>query len=263
MAKKRVTDAVSGTDAKTKRWKTTLSAARMAYETGEFQQARNLLARAHELALEMPEGGFAVNATAVGTAAVLIASGKSPEAGKQLERVISSLQAGGDRMDRELLAVALRFYAQSLADAGDVRGAEKELQKSIEILVALGAESSVQLAYSLSDLCGLYLLEGRHSEAEVHIIKAMKIASAELGPESPEYVRADMIHQACAPMGSAEEHTDVASDGIRKMQYAFGGKHPNISRALDRYFKVLSERGDAEKLEEARQKFGVKQAVTK
>ncbi len=262
MAKKRIIDAVSGTDAKTKRWKTTLSAARMAYETGEFQQARNLLARAHELALEMPESGFALNATDVGQAAVLIASGRSPEASKLLERTISSLQASGDRMDRELLAVALRFFAQSLADAGDIRGAEKELQKSIELLTALGPEAAVQLAYSLSDLCGLYLVQGRHSEAEVHIIKAMKIASVELGPESAEYVRADMIYQACAPM-SSDEHAEVASDGIRKMQYAFGGKHPNIARALDRYFKVLNERGDTAKLEEAKQKFGAKHALTK
>jgi tetratricopeptide (TPR) repeat protein len=262
MAKKRIIDAVSGTDPKTRRWKTTLAAARMAYEAGEFQQARNLLARARELTVDMPESAFALHATDVASAAVLIASGRAPEAGKQLEKTISSLQASGDRMDRELLAVAFRFYAQAQADAGNVRGAEKELQKSIEILDALGTEASVQLAYSLSDLCGLYLTLGRHSEAEVLIVKAMKIASVVLGPESPEYVRADMIYQACAPM-TDEAHADVASDGIRKMQYAFGGNHPNISRALDRYFKALNERGDAAKLEEARQKFGAKHALAK
>lgn len=262
MAKKRIIDAVSGTDAKTKRWKTTLASARMAYEAGEFQQARNLLARARELAAEMPESSFAMHATDVGSAAVLIASGRSAEAGKQLERTISSLQASGDRLDRELLAVAVRFYAQSLADAKDMRGAEKELQKSIEVLTALGSEASVQLAYSLSDLCGLYITQGRHSEAEVYIIKAMKIASTVLGPESPEYVRADMIYQACAPMEDAA-HVDMASEGIRKMQYAYGGNHPNIARALDRYFKALDERGDTAKIEEAKQKFGARHAVTK
>lgn len=262
MVKKKITEAVTGNDPQSKRWKATFAAARMAYETGEFRQAQSLLARAHELALTMPESSFAVNATDIGGAAILLGMRKPAEAAKRLEKSIVNLQGYSDHEHQELLAVALRFHAQALAEMGDERSAEKELQKSAEILEKLGPDAAVQLSFTLCDLCALYLVSGRASEAEAPIIKAMKIASNVLGPESPEYTRADMIYQLCAPM-VYDSQMEQASIGIRRMEYAFGGKHPNITRALDSYFKVLAEKGDHAKIEEAKEKFGAKFAVAK
>lgn len=51
---------------------------------------------------------------------------------------------------------------------------------------------------------------------------------------------------------------DTALDGIRRMEYAFGEKHPNLARALDRYFKFLSDRGDQARIQAAIEMCGAK-----
>lgn len=256
MTRKKVTDSIKSTDEKTKRWKSTFAAGRMAYETGQFRQAESLLARAFELAEHMPERSFAVNATQVGMAAVLLAEGRLREATAALQKAVAGLEGYGDSEHRELLAVALRFYAEVLSQSGDDRGAEKELLRSIEVLRSLGQETYVQLSYSLADLGALYLVTGRRGEAEKSITEAMKIAAVFLEPGTAEYSRVDMIYQISKPMPEEERH-DMAMDGIRRIQYMYGEKHPNISRALERYFKVLKDSGNTAKLEEAQKMFGV------
>ncbi len=256
MVKRKMTEAVTSADPKTKRWRSTFAAARMAYQTGEFRQAESLLARAFELAKELPEHSFAVPASEIGMAAVWLAERRSKEAEKRLQKCVSRLESFGDSTHRELAAVAMRFHAQALAETGDVRGAEKELLKSAEILTQLGDDACVQLAYTLCDLCGLYLTQGRFPEAEQRVTRAMHILGNVFGTEDPEYVRADMIYAVCLPM-EADSRMESVKDGIGKMEYMYGGKHPNIHRALDRYFKVLEERGDTVRLQEAQKRFTV------
>lgn len=255
MAKKKITEAVTSKDAKSKRWRSLFAAGRMAYATAEFRQAESLLAKALLLASELPEKTFAVNATEIGTAAIMIAEKRSKEAVDQLEKNIANLKNHSDSVHKELLAVALRFYAQALADQGNERDAESELKKSLEILKALGSDARVQHAYTLCDLGGLYLRQGRHNEAGNHILSGLQIVCEELGPESAEYTRADMIYQLCLPM-TEETRMDIASDAIERMQYVFGQNHPNIERAATRYLQVLAERGDKEKIEETKARFG-------
>jgi tetratricopeptide (TPR) repeat protein len=256
MVKKKVLDAMESTDPKTKRWRQKFSAAKMAYDTGEFRQAESLLAVAKEISHELPEKSFAENATEIGIAAVLLATDKAPVAKTRLDKVVSNLQSFADEKHQELLAVAMRFLAQALEQTGDAREAESQLRKSIDILQKLGPEASVQLAYSLCDLCGFYLSQQRYSEAEQHIRKAMLILSNTLGADAPEYVRADMIFAACSPM-EPDSRLAVAEDSIAKTQYFYGGKHPNVSRALSRYFKVLDQNGDQSKVDEALKRFGI------
>jgi len=229
----------------------------MAYGEYEFTQAKSLLERALLVACEVPEKSFAVHSTEIAMAAVLIAEKRPKEAIARLTKSMSELSSYGDNAHKELLAVAIRFYAQALADQGKERDAERELKKSLEILRTLGSEVRVQLAYTLCDLGGLLLIQGRYSEASNHILKGVKIVSEELGPESPDYIRADMIYQLCLPM-SEETRMEYANDGIEKMQYVFGHKHPNIERAVRRYLRVLAERGDTAKIEETQKKFGIK-----
>jgi tetratricopeptide (TPR) repeat protein len=260
MVKKKILEAIESNDVKTKRWRQTFGAARMAYDVGEFRQAESLLARANEMSHELPERSFAENATHIGTAAVLLATGRAPAAKAQLEKTINSLGNYSDNKHEELAGVAMRFLAQALAETGDVRGAEKTLQKSVELLKRLGPDASVQYAYSLCDLCGVYLAEQRYSEAEQNITKAMLIMNNVLGPDAPEYQRADMIYAVCSPM-TPETRMEVVEDNIAKMEYFFGGKHPNIARALNRYFKVLGN--DSAKAADARERFGLNAPVRK
>jgi len=256
MPKKTIIEAIASTDLKSRRWRSTFATARLAYEAGEPRQAETLLARALEMTHEMPERNFAEASTVIGSAAVLLAQHRSREAGARLRKIISKLEGNPDPLFKELLAVALRFNAQALADANDEREAEKELKRSAQILKELGDDAIVQLAYTLSDLCGLYLVQGRLSEAETQITRALRIINRTLGPDTGEYKRADMIYQYCLPV-TDETRTATAFDGMRKMQYSFGGKHPNVDRALHRYMKVLVDRGDHARIEEAKREFGV------
>lgn len=257
MAKKRITEAVTSPDAVTTRWRMMFSAARMAYETAEFHQAESLMMRAAEVAQQLPEKSFAVPATEIGCCAVLLATRRTKEAAKRLEHAKSTLEA-----HQELLAVAMRFHAQALLDRNEMPEAERELQQSIEILKKIGADASVQLAYSLSDLCGLYLTQGRHTDAETSILGAMKILSGIMGTDNADYVRADMIYQLCLPL-QPETRILATSDNLEKMEYAFGEKHPNITRAVNRYMAHLEERGETAKLQEAKERFGVKAGARK
>ena len=69
----------------------------------------------------------------------------------------------------------------------------------------------------------------------------MHILGKVLGPEAPEYIRADMIYAMYVPM-TPETRLEVAEDDIEKMEYFYGAKHPDVTRALNKYFKVLSDR---------------------
>ena len=254
MVKKRIIEYVTANDKQTRHWRSTFAAARMAYEVGEFRQAESLLARAFEVARELPERAIAVSVTEVGIAGVILAAGRSREAVNRLKKAMHTLEGRSGREDKELLAVALRFYSQALADGGDERTAERELQRSAAIIEALGEDACVQLAYSLCDLGGLYAMQGRISEADTCILRALGILGSTMGPDSREYVWANMIYKTCLPMQD-EQRLEAAEDGIQCMEYMYGTEHPNMARALDRYFKVLSERGDTVRLEHAKERF--------
>ncbi len=259
MVKKKITEGVTANDSKSKRWRAMFSVARMAYESGEFRQAESLLARALELAKQLPEHSFAEQTTQIATAAVYLAEDRLKEAEGRLEKSISELRTCPESTHKELLAVALRFHAQSLANRGDDRDAEKELLESANILKDLGSDGFVQWAYTLCDLCGLYVSQGRLSEAEHNIVEAMRILGVVFGTECPEYVRADMIYTVSMPMQD-DTRMEAAGDGIVKMEYMYGAKHPNIKRAFDRYAKVLNERGESTRLHNLRERFCIAKA---
>ena len=257
MVKKRVIESVTSTDMKSRRWKTLFASARLAYDAGELRQAESLLARARELAHELPEHSFAVHATEIGSAAVFIAKKKPRDAASRLRKPISTLESNPDPAHKELLGVALRFHAEALAEMGDYNEAEKELKRSVMILEEVGVDAAVQLGYSLCDLAGLYLIQSRISESHEFINSAMDILFSALGPESPEYTRADMIYTVCM-FSDSPERSEVAADGIQRMEYMYGINHPNIHRAIDRYLKVLAEKGDETRLAAAKERFAVK-----
>lgn len=254
MVKKRVIESVVSEDRATKRWKASFTTGRMAYDRGQLKDARRLFSRALEGAQELPEHSFAVPACEIALAAVMLAEGKAKEAESRLSKSVSALACAAGFENKELLAVAQRFHAEALINTGDEREAEKELLKSIAVLESLGSDGAVQLAYSLCDLCGLYLTQERLSLAEQHITKALKILGNTLGPEHPEYTRADMLYAAFTPM-SDSSRLDTVSDGIQRLEYAYGSRHPNIARALHRYLKVLEVKGEYERMKDVQQRF--------
>lgn len=257
---KRVTEAITANDQLTRRWKSLFAAGRMAYEAGELRQSESLLARAMELAHELPERSLAENITEIGSAAVLLAARRSTESAMRLRNCISALEVYGDDLHKELLGVALRFNAQALVACGEEREAEKELERSSTILQGLGADAFVQLAYTLSDMGGLLLMQGREGEADHYIVKAMRILGSVLGVGHREYLRAEMICHLCIPQDEGSS-VESASDTLMRMEYLYGAKHPNIARAMERYIGLLEQRGDTAKIEEVKALFHIKSIV--
>lgn len=246
-----IADVVVSDDAQSRRWRSLFATARMAYEVGQFRDAESLLARAYEVAKELPEKEFALPSTDIGVAAVLLAEHKLKDAESRLHKALTALEGHGDALHRELFAVALRFQAQILCEKGDEKEAEAVLLRSISILKEIGWRGNAQRIFSLCDLCGLYTAQNRIDETEQHIAEAMLLMGQEFEPGSPEYVRTDMIYTVLRPM-SASSRLDAVGEGIRRMEYSFGGKHPNIERALKRYIHVLEEKCDTTRLEEAK-----------
>lgn len=254
MVKKKIVDSISSDDPKSRRWKSLISSARLAYASGESRQAESLLVRARELATELQEKEFAVSAAEIGLGAVELAKSNHKQAASKLQRTIDVLRHTNEPKMQELLAVALRFHADALVSAESFRAAEKELLESAEILSRLGVESCVQLSYTLCDLSALYLLQGRLSEASKNINSAIDILIAALGVEDPMYVKADLICTIAMPM-DYQNFCETVSCGIQKLEYIYGERHPNVARALQRYAKVLSDKGDISRLEATKEKF--------
>lgn len=257
MPMKKITEAVSSNDQQTKCWKQLFAAGRMAYEAGEFRQAESLLARALEVAHNLPERSLAENITEVGVGATLVAEQRSKEAVRELTKCISALEGSGDSMQKELLAVGLRYRAEALIESGDERTAEMELERSADLLTNLGSDALVQLAYSLSDLSGLLVKHGRKREAEKYILSAMKILGEVLGTQHAEYMRAQMVYTLTLLMEDTSL-VDSAADGIRQMEYVYGAKHPHVTEAVDHYIALLEQQGNKVKIEEAKSMFDVK-----
>ena len=254
MSNGRLTDAVTATDSNSRLWKTRIATARMAYEQGELHEAANQLTRAMELAKHMKERTYAVNTTTIGLGAVRIAMGQLKEAERHLKDAMSALEASSDKDLSKLYAIALRFYADLLSERGDEESAERQLQNSASILEGLGADGCVQLAYTLCDLGSLYLRKSGHDAAEQYILAAMDLILATLGPEDPEFARADVMYHLCHST-SELEMLDVAEAGMTKLQFILGSKHPHMMRTARRYTKALKDRGDSTRLEEAKRRF--------
>ena len=255
--KTRITQGVTSNDPKSKRWRSLFASGRLAYGEGKLREAESLLTRALLLAADLPEAEFARSTTEIGLAAVVLAEKREVEAIKLLRKCIGELDGRSDYLHKELRAVALRFLGKALIDQGKESDGEVELKKSLEILKQLGPEAELQKAYTRCDLGGLYLVLGRHGEAGNYIIDGLKILSETVGTESAQYVRADMIYQACMPMSEATQ-IEIVGDAIDRMRYAYGHDHPSIERAVAKYLTVLNERGDTAKIEETKERFNVK-----
>jgi tetratricopeptide (TPR) repeat protein len=249
---KAIRNAIASVDKETKRWKMTMAAARMAYESGDFHRAESLLARALEMAHTLPEHAFAEASCEAGIAAAMLAERKNEEAEKQINACIARLDGTADEALQLVLAVALRFRGQAYIGQNKFIEAETDLARSIEICKTLG--DPLQQAYSESDLCGLYLLRNEIPKAEALITKVMAKLSNSSSPSDSEYVRANLIYEAVGPM-SGETRLDTIESGLQRLQYVYFPKHPNVSRAVHRYLNVLKERGEEERLKEAQRRF--------
>ena len=256
MTQHKLTDAIASSDPETRMWKSRFAAAKGAYGIGDFRQCESLLFRAMEQAKTLKERTFASNTCHAGLGALYVATGKLDQAREQLSHVINALSGSGEPALRELYAVALRFHSEIFSQTGDYPAAENQLQTAIQVLEDLGGEGAVQLAYTLSDLATLYVMQGSLKEAKELIFSALDILEGVLGPENPEYIRANMIYHICETKNDEERLAQV-EDSIFRMQYQRGQKHPNITRALRWYLKKRQERGETEKVAEAKDRFSL------
>jgi len=254
MTQRKLTDAIESTDSETRLWKSRFAAAKFAYGAGDFRQCESLLYRAMEQAKTLKDWNFATNTCRVGLGAVYLATGKADQAREQLQTAINKLAGSGEPALTELYAVALRFSSLILSEAGDYSAAEDQLQMAIKALQDLGDEGAVQLAYTMSDLAVVYVMQGNLKGAKELIFSAMEILEAVLGSENPEYIRANLIYNLSAAKDEEELLSEV-EDTIFRMEYQRGQKHPNITRALRWYLKKRQELGETDKVAEAKDRF--------
>ena len=254
MSQKHLTDAIESKDHDTKMWKSRISAAKGAYQQGEFRQCETLLFRAIEQAKQLKDRDFAVNACHVGLGAMYIATQKWKDAEKHLDQAMHALSGASEPALRELYAVALRFHSQIYLERDDHASAERELRQAMLILEDLNEDGAVQLAYVMSDLAVMYVVDGNLSDARDLLFSCMELLELTVGSGSAEYMRASMIYSVCRQEG-VEDLLTQGEDGIYAMQYQLGQKHPNVVRALRWYLKKLMELGETDKVREAQKRF--------
>ncbi len=249
MTQPRLTDAMESHDPKTKAWKVRFACAKEAYEIGKFSECESLLHRLMEQANTLQESVFATNTCHVGLGAVYVATGKIDKAKHHLQIAIKSLSGTFDESLKELSALAHRFYAEALREAGDEVEAEHELEQAVQILTELGINCAVPLAYALSELAALYVTQEKLKDAKRLILSSMELLKQTVGSENKEYIRANVISKICDSAGEEEMWQQIDA-GISKLQYHFDSKHPSLTRAIRWYRKKCQERGETDTIEE-------------
>lgn len=256
MVKNRLVDAIEDKDSKSKIWKTSFVAARLAYEEGKFREAYRQLMKTLKRAEGMKQEEFAKACTHMGMAAVLTQLGKFKEAKSYFDKAMAVSGRKDSAATKELHAVTLMFYADMIMEEkGDLNLAEASLLESVEILEELGTEYALFLANSLLDLSGLYLQMEKYDEAESYIQAALPLLATVYGRADETYLRASAIHQICQHKDDEDFIFELVKEDTTRMMYQVGTKHPNLTRALRRYAQHLKEHGQSEKLEELHNRF--------
>jgi tetratricopeptide (TPR) repeat protein len=236
--------------------------AKAAYDAADLKSCETLLFRLLEQGKSLKESVFATNTCKVGLAMVYLASDKVDAAEKQLKEVVNALAGSASEALDELRAVALRFHAQALMEKGDEQGAQNELDEAVQVFEKIGPQGAAQLAYALSDLGGLKVRQGKLNEAKDYIFSALDLLETTVGPENPAYMKAEIMYSLCHTE-SKDEFLNSTEDAIVKMQYEYGYKHPDIVQALRRYTKARMDRGETDKIAEAKEKFPLLEKILK
>ena len=259
MSRKRAIDARESKDPKFIHWKSRFKAATVAFEMGKLDEARTVIYRSLMEAESLSDKNFAVPVCHVGMAVVSMNQGKEREAKEYFEKGINALSPQSEADTRELYGAALRFYGHFHERNQDLAEAENCLRQSVAVLKELGAESAVQLAYSLADLSSILIRTGQIDEADVLIKSAIEILVATVGTDDPSYDWAKLIYQVCLNKNDRDMLEATFEDSVTTMQYKLGARHPNLVRALSAYGEGLKKRGLTDKLEALKEKF---QALT-
>jgi tetratricopeptide (TPR) repeat protein len=252
---KHLIDSISSDDPKNKIWKSRMAVARMAYHEGQFKDAEHLLALLLEQSKELKESTFATASTYCGLGAVCAATNRIEQAQKYYELGLNLVQASRDKADSELCAVILRFQANLLWDKDDLSGAQRNLERSVELLTAVGENGEHLLALSLCDLSFLHIIANRLDLAKPLIAKAMSIISRTSEAGSADYLRADMIYQLSIPGLDQESKYNIFLDTAIKEQYQLGSHNPHLVRALARFAVSAKESGRTDLIDLAKEHF--------
>ncbi len=253
---KKLIDAVSSHDNATRLWKARMFAAKSAYDLGDFHQCESLLHRELEAAETLSESVFTTNTCRLGLAAVYIATEQIDKAKANLEVALRTLSGRSEPELQELRAVTLRFCGEISVKDGDLESAEDQLREAVEILTDLGESCSVQCAYALSDLALLLVLTDRLSEAKELLAEAMELLEVTLGTDSSSYAEVSLLFNVCNAQDE-QAMIERAEDGLVKLEYRLGIKHPHFIRAVRYYLNNRIQHGDTEAVEKILKRLNV------
>ncbi len=255
MVRKKAIDAKESTTREFEHWKRGWKAAAMGFEQGMLAEARTAAFRSLMEAESLEDRDFAVPVCNIGIAVISMEQGKLDESKVYFDKGMASLASQGDPASQEFYAAALRLLAIWHERKGDLSEAEKCLHESVRILSSLGAESSAELANSLSDLALILVREHKVVEAEPLIIKAMAAMAQTVGKDDPRYDCAKLVYEVCLNHQDLEMLAETLEVSLKRLQYKVGARSPNLLRALNAYSSALKEHGMLDRLDSLKENF--------
>ena len=162
-------------------------ASSLARQRGDFEAAIAAAKRAVDLRTELADGDEAAAWAERGHYAMMLhESGRSEEAGTQLERIVALLEERHGENDPRLIN-PLRRAAVMRTQTGDFAGALPMFERRVRIAQVAHGPESLELVECLRDVTQIYFVAGDDAGASASLDRALSIHAALPEPDPVEY----------------------------------------------------------------------------
>jgi tetratricopeptide (TPR) repeat protein len=215
------------------------------YHLGHYEEAHDALHRAFTLALASGRDALASQA-AEGLAQVWGIQRSRPKEGLLWADIA---QASSTRRGRETGDLH-RLRGMLLADHGDLRLAEQEMNRAVELDQAEFGPNHPHTAISLQARCNVYSDLGRYDEALACNENALEVQTAFLGPTHPNIaVALNNLGGVHLRMGDYPKGRALLEQALEIRELALGRHHPEVGQSLLNLGAATAMMGDLEAAE--------------
>jgi tetratricopeptide (TPR) repeat protein len=149
-----------------------------------------------------------------------------------LAQFFTAQEAGAS--DQDLLTTYLLPALESLEQVGAQQQLRELTSRFEGFLGSLKLDKTTDIATAISRLAGLYLAQGRYSEAEPLYLQALEITKSELGDRHPSTaISLNNLGTLYSDTDRPTEAATLMAEALSIFEEALGPNHPSTSTVLD------------------------------